>query len=75
MHESQLTKEESLSLPGKIAERVVVDVGHQAERKRLLRVVQEDGVLRRHGKHHTVRQLEYVGKRLNRSICRGETDE
>lgn len=47
---------------------MVVDVGHQAERKRLLCVIQEDGVLRCHSKHHTVRQLEQVGERLDRTI-------
>lgn len=32
--------EESPSLPRKVTECVVVDVGHQAERKGLLRVIQ-----------------------------------
>lgn len=42
-----------------------MDVGHQAEGDGLLRVVQEDGVLRRNSKHHAVRQLEDVGKNLH----------
>lgn len=59
-------------LPGKVAEGVVVDVRHQAERKRLLCVVQQDGVLRCHSEHHAVRQLEQVGQRMDGTICRGE---
>lgn len=67
--------EESPSLPREIAECVVMDVGNESERKGLLRVIQEDGVFRCHSKHHTVRQLEYVGKSLIRIICRGEIME
>lgn len=49
---------------------MVVDVGHQAKRKGLLCVIQEDGVLRCHSKHHTVRQLEQIGESLDRTIYR-----
>lgn len=65
--------EGSVGLPGQVAERVVVDVGHQAERKGLLRVVQEDGVLGRHSEHHAVRQLEQVGQGTDGAICGGES--
>ena len=58
-----------VNLPCKITQCVVVDVGHQAERKGLLRVIQEDGVLRRHCKHHPVRQLEYIWKSLDGTVC------
>lgn len=49
-----------------------MDVGHQAKGKALLSVIQEDGVLGGHGKHHAVRQLEEVGESLGRSVCKAE---
>lgn len=47
---------------------MVVDIGNQAKGKALLSVVKEDRVLGGHRKHHTVRQLEEVGKSLGRSV-------
>ena len=60
------------ALPGEVTESVVVDVRDQAKRERLLRVVQEDTILRCHGEHQSVWQLECVGERLLRAICMGE---